>query len=61
MTDLAFPSTRLPQIRAGDAGWVGDHVIDGALSDNLPATAATVWNSGPLVEQDIPDDDEIPF
>ena len=23
--------------------------------------AATVWNSGPLVEQDLPDDDEIPF
>ena len=26
-----------------------------------PAPAATVWNSGPLVEQDLPDDDEIPF
>ena len=33
----------------------------GAAADPAPAPAATVWNSGPLVEQDIPDDDEIPF
>ena len=36
----------------------------GAVAAPAPAPAApaaTVWNSGPLVEQDIPDDDEIPF
>ena len=32
-----------------------------AAAAPAPAPAATVWNSGPLVEQDIPDDDEIPF
>jgi single-stranded DNA-binding protein len=32
-----------------------------AAPAQAPAPAATVWNSGPLVEQDIPDDDEIPF
>lgn len=26
-----------------------------------PVPTTTVWNSGPLVEQDLPDDDEIPF
>ncbi|MCS5699908.1 single-stranded DNA-binding protein [Cyanobium sp. FGCU-52] len=32
-----------------------------AAAAPAPAPAATVWNSGPLVEQDLPDDDEIPF
>jgi len=32
-----------------------------AAAAPAPTPAATVWNSGPLVEQDLPDDDEIPF